>query len=125
MLQKLAPRERQIIECLYARGQSTVPEIIEGIERPPSESAVRAMLSRLETKGFVTRERINKTYVFAPAVPEENAQRSALKQLVSTFFRGRSAAAATALLGMSEDLELDELEKLERMVAQARKDRLK
>jgi predicted transcriptional regulator len=125
MLQKLAPRERQIMECLYAKGDSSVPEILAGLEKPPSESAVRAMLSRLEAKGFVTRTRVEKAYVYAPAVPEEKALKSALSQLVGTFFRGRFAPAATALLGMSEDLELEELEELERVIAQARKERLK
>lgn len=125
MLQKLAPRERQIVDFLYARGESTAGAICEGLENAPSGSAVRAMLARLEAKGFVERKRVEKLWVYAAAVPEESAQQSSMSQLLSTFFNGRPAVAASAFLGMSEDLEAEELDELERLIAQARKGRSK
>lgn len=55
MLDKLAPRERQIVDMLYARGASTVGDICEALPVELSASALRAMLARLENKGFVSR----------------------------------------------------------------------
>jgi predicted transcriptional regulator len=79
------------------------------------------MLTRLEAKGFVRRRQSEKGYLFAPAVPENAAKQSALKQIVSTFFQGSPVGAASALLGMSDKLDEQELDELERLISEARK----
>ena len=48
MLQTLAPRERQIVDVLYRRGEATVAEVREALPDALTASAVRAMLTRLE-----------------------------------------------------------------------------
>lgn len=125
MLDKLPPRERQIVDLLYARGDSTVSEICDALPVTLSASAVRAMLGRLEAKRFVTRAHGERGFVYAPAVPETAAKQSALQQVVRTFFGGSPVGAASALLGMSGPLKEDEIAELERLVAQARKDQAK
>ncbi|HEV2079209.1 MAG TPA: BlaI/MecI/CopY family transcriptional regulator, partial [Allosphingosinicella sp.] len=55
MLDKLPPRERQIVDFLYANGAATAAEICEALPNGPGNSAVRVMLARLEAKGVVTR----------------------------------------------------------------------
>jgi predicted transcriptional regulator len=123
MLDKLAPRERQIVDMLYVHGPSTVGDICEALPVELSASAVRAMLTRLEGKGFVRRQASDRGFLYAPAVPESAARKSALKQVVSTFFNGSSASAATALLGMSDKLSESELDDLEQMIAHARQEK--
>lgn len=122
MLDRLPPRERQIVNLLYGRGPSTVAEVCDGLPDPLSGSAVRAMLTRLEAKGVVAREASERGFLYAPAVPEARARRSALAQVVNTFFNGSAAGAASALLGMSERLDEDELEELERLIVKARRE---
>lgn len=123
MLEKLPPRERQIVDLLYVKGEATVAEVCAELPDQLSGSAVRAMLTRLEAKGFVRRCQSERGYVYAPAVPEAKAKQSALSQLVKVFFNGSAASAATALLGMSSKLADNELDDLERMIAEARKAR--
>jgi len=125
MLDKLAPRERQIVDMLYARGASTVGDLCAALPVELSASAVRAMLTRLENKGYVRRTPSERGFLYAPAVPEASARKSALKQVVSTFFNGSPASAATALLGMSDKLSEAELDDLEQLIANARKERRK
>ncbi len=125
MLNNLAPRERQIVDMLYARGASTVGDLCAALPVELSASAVRAMLTRLEAKGFVRREASERGFLYAPAVSENSARKSALKQVVSTFFNGSPASAATALLGMSEKLSEAELDDLEQLLANARKEKRK
>ena len=120
MLKKLPPREREIVDLLYERGDLTAAEISLALPGQPSGSAVRTMLGRLEHKGFVLRTDSSKGYLYRPAVPDSQARKSALKELVRVFFHGSSAGAATALLGMSERLDETELEELEALIAQAR-----
>jgi predicted transcriptional regulator len=123
MLASLPPRERQIVDILYERGASTVAELGTALADEVSGSAIRAMLSRLERKGFVAREQTERGYTYLPRVPEKAARKSALGQVVRVFFNGSPASAAVALLGMHEKLEPEELDELERMIARAREGR--
>ena len=122
MLDKLPPRERQIVDLLYARGQSTVAEICDALPGALSASAARTMLGRLKAKGYVTRSQTERGFTYAPAVPETAAKQSALQQVVKTFFGGSPVGAASALLGMSGPLKETELVELERLIAKAREE---
>jgi len=121
MLSKLPPRERQIVDILYERGALPVTDICAALPDPLSGSAVRAMLKRLEDKGYVTRAESDRGYIYSPVVSDSVAKKSALSEIVRVFFNGSPASAATALLGMSKQLEGDELKDLEEMIAKARK----
>jgi len=121
MLSKLPPRERQIVDVLYERGPLLVSDICEALPDQLSGSAVRAMLKRLEDKGFVRRADSDRGYLYSPTVSDTLAKKSALSEIVRVFFNGSAAGAATALLGMSDKLETNELEQLEQMIARARK----
>ena len=120
MLSKLPPRERQIVDLLYVHGGMAVAEICDALPVQLSGSAVRAMLQRLERKGFVEREDSDRGYVYRPKVAENVARKSALSDVVRVFFNGSAAGAATALLGMSDKLDTEELGELEQMIARAR-----
>lgn len=121
MLNKLPPRERQLVDILYRCGECTVAEIIAALPVELSGSAVRAMLKRLEDKGFVTRTESERGFLFSPVVADTVARKNALSDVVRTFFNGSAAGAASALLGMSDRLDERELDDLERMIADARR----
>jgi predicted transcriptional regulator len=121
MLSKLPPRERQIVDILYERGPVAVADICDALPDPLSGSAVRAMLKRLEDKGFVQRTESDRGYLYSPVVSEMAAKKSALSEIVRVFFDGSPASAASALLGMSDKLEGDQLDELEAMIARARR----
>jgi predicted transcriptional regulator len=123
MLTTLPPRERQIVDILYQRGPSLVGEVCAALDNEVTGSAVRAMLKRLEDKGFVTRERSEQGFVYSPALPQTTARKSALSQVVKVFFNGSPVGAASALIGMQEKLGNDELDELERLIAKAREGR--
>jgi len=120
VLNKLPPRERQIVDLLFERGEMAVADICEALPVQLSGSAVRAMLKRLEDKGYVNRNESERGYLFSPAVSQTAARKSALSEVVRVFFNGSPAGAATALLGMSDRLDADQLDELEQMIAKAR-----
>ena len=123
MLSKLPPRERQIVDILYERGPLLVSDVCDALPDPLSGAAGRAMLKRLEDKGYVTRTESERGFLYSPAVSDTLAKKSALSEIVRVFFNGSPASAATALLGMSDRLKDDELTKLEEMIARARKEK--
>jgi predicted transcriptional regulator len=123
MLSKLPPRERQIVDILYQQGPLPVADICEALPDQLSGSAVRAMLKRLEDKGYVTRSESERGFVYSPLLSDTVAKKSALSEIVRVFFNGSPASAASALLGMSEKLKDNELDDLEKMIARARKEK--
>ena len=120
MLSKLPPRERQIVDLLYERGEMAVAEVCDALPDQPSGSAVRTMLKRLEDKGYVRRHESDRGFIYVPVVADSVARKSALSEVVRVFFNGSAAGAATALLGMSDRLQPDDLDELERIIARAR-----
>ena len=123
MLTALPPRERQIVDILYQRGAATVSEVGDALSNEVTGSAIRAMLKRLEDKGFVERESSERGFVYAPRVSEKTARKSALSQVVKTVFNGSAVGAATALIGMEDKLDAAELDELEQLIAKAREGR--
>ncbi len=121
MLNKLPPRERQLVDLLFERGAMAVSDLCDALPDRLSGSAVRAMLKRLEDKGFVRRTESERGFLFSPTMSDAAASKTALKSVVKTFFNGSAAGAATALLGMSDALDSQELDELEAMIARARK----
>ena len=123
MEQDLSRRERQIMEILYRTGKSTAAEVQAAIPDGPGYSAVRALLRILEEKGHILHEEKGGKYIFMPAVSRGRAQRSAMQQLVDTFFEGSVEKAVIAFLSPgSSKLGEEELRRLEQLVEQARKE---
>ena len=120
---QLSRREREIMDVLHAKGEASAADVLAALPEPPSYSAVRALLRIMEEKGFLKHRQEGTRYIYLPGVSKENAQRSALKRVVATFFEGSVAQTMAALLEHSDtQLPESELGKLEEMIKQARKE---
>jgi predicted transcriptional regulator len=120
MIGSLPRREREIFEILCSAGEATAADVRKAMLDPPSHSAVRTMLTRLEAKGLVWHRTEDQAYVYRSVPQPAKVRESALQQLVKTFFDGSAASAATALLGMSKSLNSEELKALQRAIDQAK-----
>jgi predicted transcriptional regulator len=113
----LSLRERQIMDIIYREGKSTAAEVMDNLPDPPSYSAVRALLRILVEKGHLRFEKVGPRYIYLPTQSPENAKKSALKHVLSTFFEGSVTQAVAALLDLSDDdLSDKELERLARLI---------
>jgi predicted transcriptional regulator len=120
---RLSRRERQIMDALHAKQSATAAEVLAALPDPPGYSAVRALLRILEQKGQVKHRRDGARYVYLPRLSREVASRSALKRVVSTFFQGSVSQAMAALLEKADtELSDAELDQLEQIIKQARKE---
>jgi predicted transcriptional regulator len=122
-LEDLSRRERQIMEIVYREGRVSATDVLEKIADPPSYSAVRAMLRILENKGHLLHEVDGNRYLYLPTLPMHRASRSALRNVLETFFQGSTEKAVAALLDLSRDeLSDEDLTRLSRLIAEARKE---
>jgi predicted transcriptional regulator len=122
-IQHLSRREREIMNIIFARGRATATEVLETMAEPPSYSAVRATLRVLEQKGHVKHQHDGARYVYLPTSSREKVRLSALDQLLTTFFDGSAAnVVATLIERQKGKLSDDELDRLEGLIAEARKE---
>jgi BlaI family transcriptional regulator, penicillinase repressor len=120
-LSALSRRERQIMEIVYARGRATAAAIHRELPDRPSYSTVRTLLRVLEEKGYLAHESDGPRYVYFPCISAEKAKRSAIEQLLRTFFDNSALSAMAALLDMSStNLSEAELSRLARLIRQAK-----
>jgi predicted transcriptional regulator len=119
----LTRREREIMDILHRLHRATAHEVQENLADPPSYSAVRTHLRLLEERGHVKHVEEGQRYVYSPAAAPSEARRSALSQLVRTFFGGSVEQAVTALVDTSRGkLSREELDRIAQVIERAKKE---
>jgi predicted transcriptional regulator len=117
----LTRREAQIMEILHRRRRATVEEIRAELPDAPSPSSVRKLLEIMIDRRLLGREYDGPRFVYSPAATPKAASRSALEQLVRTFFNGSPGSAAAALLDMTDGpISDEEYERLSALLKRAR-----
>lgn len=120
MIDSLPRREREIFEILCSQSEATAADVRSAMADPPSYSAVRTLLARLEGRGLVRHRAVEQAYVYRSVPQPAKVRESALKQMVKTLFDGSAANAATALLGLTKSLSPDEAVALKRAIEEAK-----
>lgn len=116
----LSRREREILDVLYKLGKASATEVHASLPEPPSYSTVRTLLGVLVEKGHVQHESDGKRFLYRPTRSRQDAARSALRQVLDTFFGGSLAGAARTFLSDDEaDLSEEELSNLSDLIAEA------
>ena len=117
----LTRRESQIMEILYRRRRATVEEIRAELPDAPGASSVRKLLDIMIDRGLLAREYDGPRFVYFPAAKVEQARRSALRQLIRTFFDNSPGSAMAALIDMSGDaISDDEFRRLSALLKRGR-----
>jgi predicted transcriptional regulator len=119
----LTRREREIMDILHRVRRATAHEVRDNLADPPSYSAVRALLRLLEERGHIKHVEEGQRYVYSPSAAPSEARRSALSQVVRTFFGGSVEQAVAALVDTSKPrLSQDELDRIAQVIDRARKE---
>jgi predicted transcriptional regulator len=116
----LTRRESQIMAILHRRLRATVEDVRAELPDAPSPSSVRKLLDIMIERGLLAREYDGPRFVYFPAVSPEEARRSALAQLVRTFFNDSPGSAVAALLESSTALSDAEYTRLSGLLKRAR-----
>ena len=111
------------MEAVYRRGSATVADVLADLPDPPSYTSVRTMLRLLEAKGHLRHREEGRRFVYLPVVAPARASRSALKNVVATFFDDSVEKAVASLMelgaGKLSDADFDRLATL---IERARKE---
>jgi len=117
---KLSARERQIMDIVYRHGRAAAADVLDELPDPPSYSTVRALLRILEEKGHLRHVKDGARYVYLPKKARSRAGRSAMEQVLNTFFEGSTEKAVAALLDL--DVPESELDRVAALIEKARQE---
>jgi predicted transcriptional regulator len=109
------------MEILHRRQRATVEDIRGELPDAPTPSSVRKLLEIMIERGLLDREYDGPRHVYFPAANPKDASRSAVQNLVRTFFNGSPESAMAALLDAA-DAPLSDIEykRLNAMLKKAR-----
>lgn len=110
----LSRREREIMNIIYRLGEAGVGEVRDRMSGDPTYDTTRVLLAILTKKGHLVRHRDGRRYIYRAALAREKAARSAIRNLLATFFSGAPSKAVLAMLDESAKRltkeELDEIQ---------------
>lgn len=112
---KLSKLEFQIMEALWARGDSSIREIQDAFpeKRKPAYTTIQTTVYRLEAKDVVRRVRkVGNFHIFAAAISRDAAQRRLIDDLLA-LFGGRSQPLMAHLVE-SGKLSLEDVRQAEK-----------
>lgn len=122
-VEQLSRREREIMDAVFAlSNRASAEDIRARLSNPPSYSAVRAMLVRLEAKGYLRHNEDGLRYIYSATTSPTAARRAALQQHLRVFFGGSREQLMTTLL-KQESWTDEELDLLQAEIDRVRKDR--
>jgi BlaI family transcriptional regulator, penicillinase repressor len=120
---QLSKRERQIMDVIYARQEATITQVHAEMPDAPMRGALRTLLRIMEQKGYLTRRREGREFIYRPTQPRGRAGRSAMGRVLDVFFNGSLEQAVAAHLseGRAKKLSRDELDRLANLIEQAKR----
>ena len=119
-LKNLGEVEQSVMDYIWSRGSTTAEACREALAttRPMKDSTIRTVLRRLEEKGFLrhTKAKEGRAFVYRAVVDREQASRTAVRHLVSRFFRNSPELLVLNLLE-DEELSRKELRRIRALLA--------
>lgn len=106
-----------IMRVLWRQGRANAREITDALNRDGAiaHSTVQTLLRKLEAKGAVGHDVVERTFVYFPLVPEESVKDRATRDLVDRVFGG-SVGGLVAYLLKQERISRRELEEIRRLI---------
>lgn len=118
---KLSRREHEIMEIVFALGKSTLTDIQNRMENPPTRAALRSILTILETKGHLAHGKEGREFTYHATLAREGVGRSALRRVLDVFFDGSLKDAVSAhFSNPAEKITGREIAELEALLDAAR-----
>ena len=112
-LPRLTRYELELMDVLWRRGEGTVQQVCEELQRPLAYTTVMTLLGRLAAKGAVTVDRSRQPYLYRPAFRRESVLRARLRHFLDDVFEGDADSLILHLVE-GEALSMDELRRIQR-----------
>jgi predicted transcriptional regulator len=116
----LTDAELRLMEILWDKGEATAAEVVQCLpgDARLAHTTVLTTLRILEEKGYLRHIKDGKAFVYHPIVDRTQASRSALRYLVSRFFRNSPELLVSHLI-TDETLSSKERRRLKELIEES------
>jgi predicted transcriptional regulator len=117
--------EFRLMQILWSRGESTVRDVIQQLDRPLAYTTVMTTLDRLYKKGFLGRRMPERAFLYSARMSREEWERNRAGSLVAGFLAGPPPARELLLSSFLEAVGQHDaglLDELEKKIRQKRRD---
>lgn len=115
-MKQLTKAEEQVMQVLWDLKKGYVKDMLERLPRPkPAYNTVSTIIRILEKKGIVGHHAHGKAHEYYPLVTKKAYRKSFFKGVLQNYF-GNSYMALTSFFTKEQDLSLEELEEIKKMI---------
>jgi len=80
--------EKSVMEILWLRGESSVRDVADHLDRPLAYTTVMTTLDRLYKKGLLDRRKEDRAFLYSPRMTRDEFARARAGDLVAGFLAG-------------------------------------
>ena len=116
----LTDAEADVMAVLWRLRKASVGDVVVAMKktRAVTYSTVQTMLRILETKGYVTHDKVARAFIYEPVIDQRQARRRALRHLVRRLFEGSPSLLVLNILE-DEGIDPSEREQLRKLIERA------
>lgn len=124
-MKSLTAKEEEIMRFFWEKEPMFVKQLVELYEEPrPHFNTLSTIVRGLEEKGYLSHTAYGNSYQYYAVVSEKDFGRKNLKSIISKYFNNSFLGAVSSLV-KEEDISVEELKELVRMVEQGKEDEKK
>jgi len=113
------------MDVVWARGESSVREVVDLLDRPLAYTTVMTTLDRLYKKGLLDRRKFNRAFVYSPRMSRSQWEQELAGSLVAGLLAGphnSSEVLISCLVDAVGQRDQAVLEELERRIREKRRE---
>lgn len=117
---RLGDLQYAIMRVLWQREEARVAEVHADLDGDRALTTIATMLTKMEKKGVVGHRTEGRQFIYHPKVTEAEVHRTMVGDLADKLFQGDLTAMVSHLI-REQDIDTAELERLEKLIENARR----
>lgn len=115
-MEKLTPQEEDAMRAVWKAGNGSVKQILDQLTEPkPPYTTLASTIKNLEKKGYVQSALAGNTYLYSPAMSEEDYKKKFMNSVVKSYFDNSYKELVNFFVDQKK-LSPDELKEILKMI---------
>ena len=85
-MEKLTHAEEDAMQAVWRSGEGNIKSFMENMDNPPPYTTIASTIKNLEKKGYLHSRLIGNTYVYRPAISEDDYKKKFMGNVVKEYF---------------------------------------
>lgn len=85
-MEKLTHAEEEAMQAVWRTGEGNVKAFMEKMEAPAPYTTVASVIKNLEKKGYLTSRLVGNSYLYKPAISEDDYKQKFMGNVVKDYF---------------------------------------